>query len=65
LLVAVFVDKLAGRVAVGLSLLMRPLAAQKLFLKKRLAEHPPVRIMRDLGGGSPRRKTCPSGRFVD
>jgi len=36
LLVAVFVDKLAGRVAVGFSLLMTPLAAQKLFLKKGL-----------------------------
>ena len=28
------------------------MAAQK-FLKKRLAEHPSVRIMRDLGGGIP------------
>jgi hypothetical protein len=32
--------------------------AQKFF-KKRLAEHPPVRIMRDLGGGSPPAKDLP------
>jgi hypothetical protein len=36
LLIARFVDKIARRIVGGLSLLMTPLAAQKLFLKKGL-----------------------------
>lgn len=36
----------------------RYLSAQNFF-KKRLAEHSPVRIMRDLGGGSPPAKDLP------
>ena len=37
----------------------------KNFLKKRLARHQAVRIMRDLGGVTPREKTCPSGGFAN